>query len=124
VIAGVIIVLLNSNLPKEIGGYDTAGTKSVIIEELSFNKNQIGDHVKVQASVARFYFDDDSGTKFLTLTDGKQSLDAVIFKDTKVPYLHEGDTLVFEGYIQSSRDLNGVELKVTDIESEAKQLNE
>ncbi|MEL3971101.1 nuclease-related domain-containing protein [Rossellomorea oryzaecorticis] len=116
VLAALIIWFFNPDLLKVLGGDHTTDTESTIIEELSFNENQIGDYVKVQASVERFYFDADSGTKFLTMTDGKQSLDAVIFKGTKVPYIHEGDELVFEGYIQSSRGLNGVELKVTGIE--------
>ena len=117
VLAAFIIFFFNPELINVFGGDNAVGTKSTVPEELSFNEKQIGDYVIVHASVERFYFDTKSETKFLTITDGEQSMDAVIFKDTKVPYIHEGDKLVFEGYIQSSRDLNEVELKITGIES-------
>ena len=73
-------------------------------------------YIEVQAKVTRFYYDSNSGTKFLTLSDGELEMEAVIFKGTKVPFIEEGDTYVFEGYIQHTKDQKGNELKITGIQ--------
>ncbi|MGY3717667.1 NERD domain-containing protein [Sutcliffiella cohnii] len=75
----------------------------------------IGKIVTVQGEVTRFYYDTESGTKFLTLTDGQNSIEAIIFKDTKVPFINEGDTLIFSGKIQSAMNGDGVEIIVNEV---------
>lgn len=74
------------------------------------------DYIEVQAKVTRFYYDSNSGTKFLTLSDGEREMEAVIFKDTKVPFIEEGDTYIFEGYLQLTKNQKGNELRITSIQ--------
>jgi hypothetical protein len=74
------------------------------------------EYIKVQAKVTRFYYDSKSGTKFLTLSDGEMEMEAVIFKGTKVRFIEEGDTYIFEGYLQSAKNQKENELKIIDIQ--------
>lgn len=94
---------------------DEIGKEQVLSSFESLDDRTEG-YIEVQAKVARFYYDSNSGTKFLTLSDGKQELEAVIFKDTKVPFIEEGDTYIFEGYIQLAKNQKGNELRITSIQ--------
>ena len=66
--------------------------------------------IKVQASVIGFYYDYDCGTKFLTLDDGEQIIDAIIFEDTKVPFIEVGNSYSFIGLYHKYE--NNVQLQI------------
>jgi hypothetical protein len=74
--------------------------ESTIIDDLTLLEDSIGKDVKVEASVEKFFFDQESGTKFLTISDGENTIEAVIFKDQKTPYMEEGKSYTFEGTIE------------------------
>ncbi|MEC5423386.1 exodeoxyribonuclease VII large subunit [Virgibacillus sp. C22-A2] len=59
-----------------------------------------GDNVEFEAKVSKFYYDEESGTKFLTLADNKEKIEAVIFQNTNVSYISEGDSYIFRGTLQ------------------------
>lgn len=81
-------------------------------EKVSGEKN---DYIEFQAEVIRFYYDSKSGTKFLTLTDGDTELEGVIFNGTKAPFIEEGTTYQFGGYMQSAKNITGKELRIIRI---------
>lgn len=107
-----LALLLSNNFKQSTGIYESIA----IANSFENLKDMQEEYVKLNAKVERFYYDSNSGTKFLTLTDGQSRLEAVIFSDTKVPFINEGDTLTIVGYIQPTKDQKGIELKITGIE--------
>lgn len=75
--------------------------------------NEIEEKVIIQAEVVEFRYDNQSGTKFLVLSDGNDTIPAVIFSSTKVPYIEVGDRFIFEGELQEFK--GEVELKVLKV---------
>jgi len=101
---------------KEFGlGENKIESTNDVLKSFSNLERYIGDYIKLQAKVKRFYYDAESGTKFLTLSDGWHEIEAVIFKNTKVPYIKEGELYLLEGFIQLSKEEKDIELKVIKI---------
>ncbi|MDR5659873.1 NERD domain-containing protein [Serpentinicella sp. ANB-PHB4] len=97
----------NTTPVKKINTGDTTLTFSAIDDK------NVGEKVDMQARVDKFFHHNQSGVKFLTLNDGTGDLEAVIFKDTKVPYIEKGKTYRFIGEVQY---YNGnIELKITEV---------
>ncbi|WP_442598105.1 NERD domain-containing protein [Neobacillus sp. D3-1R] len=94
---------------------DEIGTEKVLSSFESLDDRTEG-YIEVKAKVTRFYYDSNSDTKFLTLSDGELEIEAVIFKNTKVPFIEEGETYIFEGNIQPSKNQKGNEIKITGIQ--------
>lgn len=63
------------------------------------DQSEPGSYVELQAQLVKFTFDQKSGTKFLILSDGENTIDGVVFKGKEIPYLNEGDTYVFKGKV-------------------------
>ncbi|MBS2970536.1 NERD domain-containing protein [Metabacillus sp. KIGAM252] len=69
---------------------------------------EIGDRIKLEATVNQFSYDKNSGTKFLILTDGERTIDGVIFKGIETPYINKGNTYVFTGEFDSYKGKNEI----------------
>lgn len=95
---------------------DDGNSKGNILSSFESMEEKTEGYIEVHAKVTRFYYDSDSGTKFLTLSDGEMEMEAVIFKDTKVPFISEGDEYTFEGYLQQGNNQIGNEIKITGIQ--------
>lgn len=64
--------------------------------------------------VESFYYDNSSGNKFLKLNVDGFTFDAIIYEDTKAPYINEGENYTFYGVTQ---EYGGqIELKITVVE--------
>lgn len=109
-VAGVIIATLFVviNMGEEPSNHND------VVEDSIANSN-LGDSVRFDAKVERFYFHKESETKFLTLTDGKNRIEAVIFSSIKVPFIEEGMNYKFEGVIKDSKTNGEVELHVNKV---------
>jgi hypothetical protein len=110
ILCGIIVVkMLNA---------DDIGVDKVLSNFESLNERQgdHGNHVEVQAKVTRFYYDSNSGTKFLTLSDGELEIQAIIFENTNVPFIEEGETYIFEGKLQPSKEHDGNEIIISGLQ--------
>ncbi|MFD2043341.1 nuclease-related domain-containing protein [Ornithinibacillus salinisoli] len=76
------------------------------------------EYVEVSATVNSFYYDAESETKIMTLSDGSDQMEAVIAKNVDVPKIEEGQIYTFRGYIQLSEDESRMELKITGVEQD------
>ncbi|RFB17458.1 hypothetical protein DZB84_10370 [Bacillus sp. HNG] len=118
-VLAIIFTLVIINQQGSIGILENdnkISSNSDVLDSFSNLDSNVDEYVTLEAKVNRFYFDSKSGTKFLTLSDGEQEIEAVIFKHTKVPFIEEGDSLVFEGFIQNTRDGKGIELRIERID--------
>ena len=113
---GAFIFFINTETPETVQDTDQAQeqTKESPVKISDF-ENRIGDTVEIDGKVEHFFYHSDSGTKFLTLSDASDSVEAVIFRDTEVPFVNEGSTYSFKGYIQETPDGSSVELVITGI---------
>lgn len=59
-----------------------------------------GKSVTVSGEVQSFHFDEGTGMKFLAVQDQTGSIAAVVFKDTKVPFIREGQHYEIAGKVQ------------------------
>jgi hypothetical protein len=89
ILIGVTWVNLNST---------NSDLSTVQIGEIESFLNQ---DVTVYGKVERFYFDDKSKTKFLTISDISGEIDAIIFEKTVVPYIYEGKRYKLLGKVQN-----------------------
>ena len=114
---GLIILFLIIGISYYISISLNGGSNDLIITDLSqLDNKEKNSLISIQAKVSRFIFDEASGTKFLILTDGKNEMNAIIFKNTKVPFIAEGHVYVFEGELQ---EYNGeIELKVNHVDEQ------
>ena len=53
--------------------------------------------VKADVLVKSFHFDNSSGNKFLLLEVGGFTFNAIIYNDTKTPYISQGNFSIFYG---------------------------
>jgi hypothetical protein len=77
-------------------------------------EDSIGKNIEFEAKVESFHYDKESGVKLLTLSDDQTIIDAVILKDTKVPFVNEGDSYKFYGTVQKYK--GRVQLRINSIE--------
>lgn len=77
-------------------------------------EEHIGETIRLEAEVIKFYYDTSSHTKFLTLRSETGTIKAVIFENVKVPYINEGETYTFTGLVQTYN--SDIELKVENVE--------
>jgi hypothetical protein len=60
-------------------------------------EKEMGRTFTVEAKVDNFYFNPNNKIKYLKLSDDSGTIDAVIFSDTELMYLEEGNTYIFTG---------------------------
>lgn len=83
----------NKVSPYDYGGDDLAFTNSNIQKALL----EQGNLVKVVAKVEAFSYDNSNGNKYLQLKVDSHTIDAIIFKETEVPYINKGEIYTFRG---------------------------
>jgi hypothetical protein len=89
---------VNSNLKEQNITTETPINNSTYTNVADLTANaRLGDYVELEATVQQFTYDQGSGTKFLILGDAQMQMDAVVFKDTDVPFINEGETYYFKG---------------------------
>ncbi|MFB9974590.1 NERD domain-containing protein [Allobacillus sp. GCM10007489] len=116
IVASLFIVLTVIFVAFEQGILDDFQNKSSAnIDSESFSDYE-NEHLTVVATVVDFSYDSTSGTKFLTVSNGNESIEAVIFSDTKVPYLEVGNIYTFRGFVQEAYDGDGLELVINGVE--------
>ncbi|WP_017754951.1 NERD domain-containing protein [Calidifontibacillus oryziterrae] len=105
VIVGILLFYWNNQVKTPL---DLPNTNAPVIE----NSN---DTVRLYGEVIDFSYDKNSGTKFLVLSDGKDTINAIIFKDIKVPFINKGDSFLFEGKLQQYK--GELELNISKVET-------
>ena len=63
---------------------------------------EIGENFSMECVVDDFYYDKESKIKFLTLNTGSEIIYAAIDKDTKTPYINEGESYIFTGSYENT----------------------
>lgn len=93
-----------------VSGYDDEAYQAPNIQQAFLKQDNL---VKVNAKVESFQYDSVSGNKILKLKADSFSFDAIIFKDTKTPFINEGEIYTFRGVTQEYK--GKIELKITNV---------
>lgn len=64
--------------------------------------SESGENFSMECVVEDFYYDNESKIKYLTLNTGSEIIYAAIDKDTKVPYINEGESYIFTGSYENT----------------------
>ena len=70
--------------------------------------------VKADVIVKLFHFDNSSGNKFFLLEVGGFTFNAIIYNDTKTPYISQGNFYIFYGATQKYEDR--IEFEIATVE--------
>lgn len=95
--------------------YNNLRFNDVQIESIEKISNHIGQTLSVNGTCQNFYYDNNSGTKYFNLTIGKENIQAVVFKNTKTPFIIEGEQYEVTGQVQEYK--GKIQIIVEKVES-------
>lgn len=88
-IVGIFKVLpdMQANIQRQDEVLSAGEDTALSIAKILSDDSNVGKEFELLLLVTEFNYDSDSETKFLLLSDGKDSIDGVIFSNTAVPYI-------------------------------------